>query len=346
MLLSVIIPIYNAEKYIQTCLERLLGRTGQSIEVILIDDGSSDQSLSICQKYAETDARVMVKSQENQGPIIARKNGVRLASGKYIMFVDADDFVSSHAVDTICQCLLQESNLDILHYNYKIVDDEENILWEEWPVFPPGIYYKEDLEEEVYPRMMYLESFYRFGILPALWNKVVKRSLIEEYIDKVPKSVFWGEDGLITYPCFFKAEKVWFIEDFLYSYRQTDGSICRSLNLNKDKLKQNNDLITAYESIDVFQSSKYTSQLANYVWNITWMALQESLLKKILYPQAQISLKSIKAEMQFNSKYYAKRQKWVHVPVKVRIRLFCVSHKLMLPLYFYVKYQYRGSLHG
>ncbi len=346
MLLSVIIPIYNAEKYIQTCLERLLNKSKQSIEVLLIDDGSTDQSLSICQKYAEKDSRVTVKVQENQGPIVARKNGVHSASGKYIMFVDADDFVSCHAVDTVCRCLNQEPDLDILHYNYKIVDNEEKTIWEEWPVFTPGIYDKEDLERQVYPRMMYLDSFYRFGVLPALWNKVVKRSLIEEQIDKVPESVFWGEDGLITYPCFFKAKKVWFIEDFLYAYRQTDGSICRGINLNKDKLKQNNDLIAAYESINFLQTPKYESQLANYICNITWMALQESLLKKLMFPKAQISLKSIKADMQFNSKYYAKRQKWIRVPFKVRIRLFCVSHKLILPLYFYVKYQYRGDLHG
>ncbi len=102
MLLSVIIPIYNAEKYIQTCLERLLNKSKQSIEVILIDDGSTDQSLSICQKYAEKDSRVTVKVQENQGPIVARKNGVHSASRKYIMFVDADDFVSCHIIRRHC----------------------------------------------------------------------------------------------------------------------------------------------------------------------------------------------------------------------------------------------------
>ncbi len=346
MLLSVIIPIYNAEKYIQTCLERLLSKTEQPIEVILINDGSTDQSLSVCQTYAEKDSRIIVKSQKNQGPIVARKNGVHSAKGKYLMFVDADDYVSSDAVEIICQHLNQEPDLDILHYNWKLVDDTEKTLWEERPVFQPGIYHKMELEDQVYPKMMYVDSFYRFGLLPALWNKVVKRELIKEQIDKVPESVFWGEDGLITYPCFFRSEKVWFIEDFLYFYRQEENSICHQINLKRDKLKQNNDLITAYEKMAEFQKPQYEAQLANYICNITWMALQEALLKKLMYPEERISLKSIKSDMQFNSSYYAKRQKWSHVPFKVRIRLFCVSHKLVLPLYFYVKYQYRGAVHG
>lgn len=117
--ISIIVPVYNAENYIEQCLESLCGQTYENIEVLLIDDGSSDESLVKCQEWAKKDGRVKVYHQENAGASAARNKGIELATGKYLMFVDGDDWIEADTLEILyCQaekyqadaacCVLQE----------------------------------------------------------------------------------------------------------------------------------------------------------------------------------------------------------------------------------------------
>ena len=97
-LVSVIVPVYNAEKYLRKCLDSLINQTLKDIEIILVDDGSIDSSLEICMDYAKNHAGIKVLTQKNQGPSVARNNALKIACGKYIGFVDSDDFVEADII--------------------------------------------------------------------------------------------------------------------------------------------------------------------------------------------------------------------------------------------------------
>lgn len=343
MLLSVVIPVFNAEKTIKQCVSKVLNQPDERIELILINDGSTDNSLDLCHEIALSDSRVIVKNQENKGPIAARKNGVNKARGDYVMFIDADDFISDDAISTVFKYLEENRNLDIIQFNYIMIDIEGNPKEKVNSNFSTGKYDKKALRELIYPQMIYYDSFYNFGIMPSLGNKVFKRSLVEKYIPGVPEDIFFGEDGLVTYQCFFNAEIILIVDDYLYFYRKSPDSICRGLNKKRDKLVQNNSLIKAFEKTVLLSEPEYETQFANYVVYMTWLGIKESLLKKIKYPEDKIDLKFIKSRITFDYKYYVKKQQWKKITKKNRLLLYMVSHKMMRALYLYVRYQYKRA---
>src|SRR5690625_983787 len=114
---SIIVPIYNTEKYLRECIESLQNQTYNNIEIILVDDGSIDNSLSISQEYANKDKRIILKSIKNSGVSTARNIGLNLVSGNYIMFVDSDDWLEKNTVDVAVQ-KLKETQSDIIIWSY------------------------------------------------------------------------------------------------------------------------------------------------------------------------------------------------------------------------------------
>lgn len=165
--ISVIVPVYNAEKYITGCIDSILSQTFRSIECILVDDGSKDSSGIICDEYALKDKRVKVIHQENGGEMAARAAGVRLAKGKYLYFVDADDQVMS----------------DTLSSMYHYVGDGVDIVAFESKC--DGIYSMTD----------YAKLLLSFRLL-AVWGKLYKRNLFDDYVLGVPRYFKVGEDFL------------------------------------------------------------------------------------------------------------------------------------------------------
>lgn len=127
--ISVIIPVYNSEKYLHKCIDSVLAQTYQDFELILINDGSKDNSLDICDKFAQGDIRIKVVTQENQGVSVARNRGLKLASGKYIMFIDSDDFIDTDYLKTFVD-KLSERDFDFVVAGVRHVDEKDNVLRE------------------------------------------------------------------------------------------------------------------------------------------------------------------------------------------------------------------------
>lgn len=123
--ISVIIPIYNAETYVSRCIESVLDQTYCNWQMILVDDGSKDKSLEICQKYADVDNRISVIHQENAGPGIARNTGIAKASGNYVVFIDSDDYIEKDYF-----LLLSEHDEDVIFINVRDVDEDGRVLKE------------------------------------------------------------------------------------------------------------------------------------------------------------------------------------------------------------------------
>lgn len=220
-LFSIIVPVYGVEKYLRKCIESLIHQSYHNIEIILIDDGSKDNSPQICDEYADKDARIRVIHKENGGRVRARQVGAEIATGDYIICVDSDDYVSSDYVQVFAEAI--EKNLaDIVCCGYIEVDEggekEHKISVKK------GVYEREDMEKVIFPKLLFDKYGETFS--PTLWSKAIKREI---YIENqlVDCKVEIGEDTAILKPCIFRAQKIEIIDKCTYYYVRHIESITR-----------------------------------------------------------------------------------------------------------------------
>ncbi len=177
-LISVIVPIYGVEFYIEKCIKSLINQTYQNLEIILVNDGSKDKAPEICDKYAAIDKRIIVIHKENGGLVSARKAGLIEAKGKYIGYVDGDDWVEPGMYEDMLYYAVKY-DADIVaaghkeELNGKIIDVLYNQL-------PSGLYKGKMLEENLFPIMINTGKFSKFGIYSYLWNKLFKKEILFE----------------------------------------------------------------------------------------------------------------------------------------------------------------------
>ena len=221
---SLIVPIYKAEKYLSACVDSLLQQSFSDFEVFLVDDGSPDNCPDICDAYAQQDARVKVLHRKNGGVVAARKAGLDAATGKYICFVDSDDYIAPEMLQTLYSCAEQNDQPDMLLFNL-YHDDNGTLHYYDMGVVP-GFYDKQQLQNELYPRMLYDASkpFYSKLVTGYLWSKAIKRELAAaHYI--TDERIRVHEDVLMVYECLYHAGSVFICPDKLYFYRSNDQSI-------------------------------------------------------------------------------------------------------------------------
>ncbi|WP_413360115.1 glycosyltransferase family 2 protein [Robertmurraya sp. 2P01SA] len=225
-LISVIVPVYNSEKYLPKCIESILNQSYPHFELILIDDGSLDGSLHICQKYAEKNQRIRIFYQENRGPSAAMNKGLDMAEGNYIAFVDCDDYVN-HQLYEILYKNLHHYKADISVSSFQYVYEEEEIN--------DHLAAKRIGNEhiEIYEEREILETLY--GDLHVenivVWNKLYKREIFNGLRFKTGK---WHEDEFIVHRILDRASKVVYSNLPLYFYMQRKSSFMgKKFNLTR-----------------------------------------------------------------------------------------------------------------
>lgn len=239
--LSIIIPVYNAEKYLSCCLDSILAQSFTDYEVILVDDGSTDRSASICDEYTASHARFHCLHQSNGGHTAARQNGVLASHGQYIAFVDSDDWIAPEMYERMCAAA-QDTLADIVHCNFTaVMPHKEKVCG---IPFPAGFYNKAQLAETVYPNMIYFGTYFVFGVAPNLWNKLFRRDILEKYLFRLPHSIIVGEDGPITYACMLEASSIYFCEGAYYYYRSNADSLCHQIDTKR--LSENHTMFETY----------------------------------------------------------------------------------------------------
>ena len=220
--ISVIVPVYNQEKFLDECVISIMNQTYKNLEIILVDDGSTDSSLEICEGYRKLDKRIKVIHKENGGLPSARNAGLDVAKGKYIMFCDSDDYFLPNS----CELLLNEMNkrkADYVVGNY-INSDEEGKLWDD-PVFSQKEYKNFRLSINDYKKSFYIMS-------SSVCNKMFRRSFLKKWNMRFTEGVP-AEDAIFTTYCFIKSKRTYYIKDIMYVYRQRNGtSISTNNNLN------------------------------------------------------------------------------------------------------------------
>lgn len=213
-LISVIIPIYNASKYLNQCMESVLRQTYRELEIILINDGSTDDSLSICEKYQKADKRIKVISQKNQGSVGARKAGLRLSKGAYIGFVDADDFIEPNMFEML-YIKMKEFDVDFVHSGL-IIDDKKFCEYQESIVDFTLLDRASYMSENIFKNQI---------IFFALWSKLFKASLVRDAYMRLPNEQSYGEDLLCLCHYMSECNKIYLLKDAFYHYRIYEGSM-------------------------------------------------------------------------------------------------------------------------
>lgn len=258
--LSIIVPVYNAEKYLEECLDSILCQELADYELILVDDGSTDSSSKICDRYAAAHGQVRVLHQENKGLPAARQAGFALSHGKYIAFADSDDRVDRHMYPDLC-ALARQYQADIIHCDFTAVMPSKQKVCA--VPYKPGYYDKKMLLEQVYPNMLYSGTYFTFGAAPNIWNKLFRRELLAKHLMQVPHDIRNGEDLLVTYPCLLDADSVYFTNVPYYYYISREESMCHSVTT-----AQLHKLFLLFDTIEkTFDTERYPflkPQLAYY----------------------------------------------------------------------------------
>ncbi|MBD3107668.1 glycosyltransferase family 2 protein [Bacillus sp. AGMB 02131] len=215
-LVSLIVPIYNAEKYLDKCITSILNQTFTNFELILVNDGSTDASLSICTKYQKKDNRILVINKKNEGSIATRRKGVQAASSDYVMFVDADDWIDKKMIETLYTESIN-SSADITVCNmYKVLGNSKLIKRKN-----NSEYFKEDklYDKEKIMNELIVAYFYGHPFPANLFGKLYKKDLLLNCGKFLEKIHFLGENLYYNLEIFLKTNRIKVINKPLYYYR-------------------------------------------------------------------------------------------------------------------------------
>lgn len=227
-LISVIIPVYNVERYLRECINSVVNQIYRNLEIILVDDGSTDNSPSICDEYASIDNRIRVIHQRNRGLVGARKSGISVATGDIATFVDSDDWIDLNMYEVMVKRMI-ESGADIVtsglirEYGKHLISEMESVK--------PGIYFGDELEKIVKSNLIDLEKFFRSNISIHIYNKLFERKMLLKNELLIPEDISVGEDAACVYPCILDAGRITVIDQCFYHYRIRDNSIMGKSNV-------------------------------------------------------------------------------------------------------------------
>lgn len=221
--IAVVVPVYNVEKYIGKCIESIMNQTYSNLEIILVDDGSTDFSGQICEEYQKKDSRIRTIHQKNKGLLDARYVGVSVADCEYITFVDGDDWISTHTYGTMAEYL--GDDIDVVACGIIRYLDEYN-QYLDLNIISNGKYYKEEIEKTVLPGMIWNSEKGKFGLDPSLCIKLMKRELLMNQLKKVKSlEIYYGEDSAVTYPMIKEAKSMVVLDKCMYYHRQRRATV-------------------------------------------------------------------------------------------------------------------------
>ena len=225
---SIIIPCYNIESYIEKCLKSIIDQTEKNIEIICVNDGSKDNTLAILQKYEQVDNRIRIINKKNGGVASARNVGIKEANGEYIMFVDGDDYIDENMVEQL-YVNAKKNNIDIIKCNrYDVYPKSKKIikrrpLWEENKIIE-----KDSFNEKIYM------DFFKRAKLGVVWMTLIRNEIIKENDICFNEKMCVDEDVVFSFQVFLKAKRFMYLKDSYYYYvRHGEGLSARGVKLEK-----------------------------------------------------------------------------------------------------------------
>ncbi len=210
--ISVIIPVYNTEKYLDECLDNIDNQTLKEIEIICVNDGSTDNSLEVLKRHQKKDKRIKIINQENAGVSVARNTGIKAAKGKYIMFADSDDLIPAYAYKKAFECA-EKYNADIVQLG--------NICFEDGKEIDLNSFSYDDSKIEIYTREKSENPYDTLKVeMTSIWNKIWKKSWLIENNLFFKEGIKIAEDGLFNIIAFANLDRLVHDNNIFYCYRQ------------------------------------------------------------------------------------------------------------------------------
>lgn len=299
-IISVIIPVYQAESYLKECVDSVLAQTQPQMELILVDDGSKDKSGVLCDQYAGEYPFIKVIHKENAGLTAAWKTGIRAARGEWVGFVDSDDWIEADMYQTMYKRAVLEDADIVCCGIWHVFEEKDHKPWKDEMLFPKEVYTREEMRREVYPVFLNDGSFMGRGLQPNRVSKLLKRELVLRNMELCDDRVTVGEDYQFSLAMFLEAEKVVILKNYFpYYYRvnkasmtgQYDIGYLDQIKLMREELLRISDTKGAYD---------FSQQIENDFLCLTVLYAKGSIVyhKQKGYWEARRDLKRICTEEQ------------------------------------------------
>ncbi len=262
---SIIIPVYNVEKYLPKCLDSVINQTYKNLEIICVNDDSQDNSLRILEKYAQSDERIKIVNRQNGGLSAARNSGLDVAIGDYCYFIDSDDWIELNTIEKLVKIISTNAVDTVVHGANNILENPslagtslDAQVWFDSYIKNNGIY---DVPMEI-----------KKYICPVAWNKLYKMDIINKYHCRFPEGLI-NEDELYLWTYMVHCEKYYYLNEKLYNYLRRSGSIMSTRNDSPKVLDILEILSEIYKTVGEYKNIKdYQEYLTqNYVDEINWL---------------------------------------------------------------------------
>lgn len=307
-LISVIVPIFKVEKYLKKCIDSILNQTYKNMEIILVDDGSPDNCPYICDNYAKKDSRIKVIHKINGGISDTRNEGLKRATGKWVTFIDSDDYIDKNMIDTLYKLAI-ENEADISIIDFIKIDETSNIIQNKDCKNKTRIFNS---------KTAIIELFNDNSFGNYMWNKLYKKELFEDIKFPIGKTM---EDLAVMYQLFYKSKNIVYNNKQMYFYVQRKNSILH----RREKSLINNRFELSLEKYN-FLKSKYPDMIENY------KAMLEVCLETFQYLNTQ-EKKSLCINIYKEIPYKMKIFNMISIKSKIRYILFILNKKLYIKLF-------------
>lgn len=220
-LVSVIVPVYNVEPYVEECIRSIINQSYKNIEILVIDDGSTDNSLKICENIASEDNRIVLIRQSNCGVVKARGQGIKKAKGKYAVFVDSDDWIEYNMIEELV-CNIKD--VDMVASGINLEASKGNIV-KRYEDLEPGIY---DIDY-ILKSLLYDSSKKKFQqLIYSMWNKLYKLDILRKVYFDIDPEITFGEDSILVCKYLLKCQNIKVVDKCFYNYRFRETSAIHS----------------------------------------------------------------------------------------------------------------------
>lgn len=321
-LISIIIISYNLEEYIARCINSVKSFEGKEIEIIIVDNFSKDNSLDIINKEIKNDHRIkVIKNQKNNGPMFARIQGMNVARGEYLLFIDGDDYVNSYSIKKLCE-IANSQKYDCILFNY-MIEDEFNNRIKPWD----SNFYKIN-NENIMSGYDYLNNLFNTNVNFSIWTKLIKKSFLKtlKNINDISK-LFYAEDLALSYLIAINRPIVYVLDESVYYYVQRKSSLMHNIDYRVLDIPESINFIKSeLESeklLDKYREEfEYLAYKHIYFYRKDDIYTNNNLGKKIFSKWKNYNIRI------FNNKYYKKLYNNENIKQKFLNRIILKSYFL------------------
>lgn len=330
-MISVIVPVYNVEKYLYRCIGSILNQTFKDLEIILIDDGSKDRSGIICDEFKKKDNRIKVIHKKNEGLGLARNTGMDIATGDYITFVDSDDYISTTLVEDLYKGIVS-NNVDTALGGFKKITNDDKILLEKIPEF--NSYSEKNVLEEFLPKLIGSSPEKSDSIKMSVWNGMYSRDIISKNKIKFPSErEFISEDIIFALEYYRFSKGVCILNNSNYYYRVNQNSLTKSYR--KDRFEASKKIyqkeLEMIRELDIYEKSKLRLNRQFFIFVKKCISQENIKISHLNYKQALNNIKKICNDQLL--KNIIDNYPVYKLGYKQKIFIFMVKYRLVLLLY-------------